>query len=72
MAELRETYIVKEHEGSRATPWLAFLIGALMIAVVAFFFMYARGSIHNGPNGQAIEFSVKPQVPSAPATAPAR
>jgi hypothetical protein len=72
MAELRETHVIRERIGGRATPWLAFLVGALMIAAVAFFFMYARGSIHNGPNGQTIEFSVKPQVPAPPTNANTR
>ena len=35
MAEIRETHVVKERAGSSATPWLAFIVGALLIAVVA-------------------------------------
>jgi len=35
MAEIRETHTIKEKgEGSGATPWLAFIVGALLIAVV--------------------------------------
>lgn len=71
MAELRETHVVR-HEGSRATPWLAFIVGALLVALVAFFFLYSRGSITNGPNGQSVEFSVKPQIPAPPAPARTR
>jgi hypothetical protein len=72
MAELKETHTIKERDGSRATPWLAFVVGALLIALVAFFFMYAQGSISNGPNGQSVQFSVKPHVPAPPAPARTR
>jgi hypothetical protein len=72
MAEIRETYVVKEKgDGSRATPWLAFFVGALLIAVVAVFLMNAHGRI-TGPNG-TIDLNVKSPVATAPANpAPAR
>ena len=42
MAEYKETHVTQEkgekgEKGSSATPWLAFLVGALLIAVVAVF-----------------------------------
>ncbi len=74
MAEVRETRIVKEHErtSNGATPWLAFLVGALLIAVVAIFLMNARGHITT-PFGNA-DLNVKsPVTATAPAnSAPAR
>ena len=79
MAEYRETHHVTTESGenekkSSATPWLAFFVGALLIAVVAIFFMNAQGSF-SGPGGQG-EFSIKSPVtvtPSGPAEpAPAK
>ena len=65
MAELRETHVIKERgERSGATPWLAFLVGALLIAVVAIFLMNARGTIE-GPGGR-VDFNVDSPVTSAP------
>lgn len=60
MAEYRE--IKSESGGSKssATPWLAFLVGALLIAVIAIFFMNAQGSF-DGPGGRA-EFNIKSPV----------
>ena len=75
MAEYRETHRITTENGeksSSAVPWLAFFVGALLIAVVAIFFMNARGSF-SGPAGQG-EFSIKSPVniaPPAPAPAPA-
>ena len=60
MAELRETHIVKQREGSSATPWLAFIVGALLIGVVAIFLLNAHGSF-NGPAGH-VDFNVKSPV----------
>src|SRR5215471_19144530 len=49
MAEYKETHVTKsETGGSGATPWLAFLVGALLIAVVAIFLMNAHGRV-TGP-----------------------
>src|SRR5215475_14292869 len=51
MADYKETHEVKTDTGSKgssATPWLAFFVGALLIAVVAIFFMNAQGSFR-GP-----------------------
>jgi hypothetical protein len=67
MAEYRETHRVTTDSGekrSSATPWLAFFVGALLIAVVAIFFMNARGSF-SGPGGSG-EFSIKSPVTVAP------
>ena len=67
MAELRETHIVKEREGNGVAPWLAFLVGALLIGIVAVFLLNAHGSF-NGPAGH-VDFYVKSPVtvPTAPA-----
>ena len=77
MAEYRETHKITSDSGehkSSATPWLAFFLGALLIAVVAIFFMNAQGSF-SGPGGKA-EFNIKSPVtiePSRPAEpAPAK
>ena len=72
MAEIRETHTIKEKgDGNGATPWLAFIVGALLIAVIAVFLMNAHGKI-TGPNG-SIELDVKSPVATAPAdSAPAR
>ena len=71
MAELKETHVVREEDGSRSTPWLAFAVGALLIALVAFFFINSRASFSTGPNGTQATYSVKgPAAPSAPAPAP--
>jgi len=65
MAEIRETHVVKEKgEGAGATPWLAFIVGALLIAVVAVFLLNAHGRV-TGPNG-TFDLNVK-----SPVTAPA-
>jgi hypothetical protein len=72
MAEYRETHTVTNDSGekkSSATPWLAFFLGALLIAVIAIFFMNAQGSF-SGPGGKG-EFSIKSPVTVAP-SAPSR
>jgi cell division protein FtsN len=64
MAEYRETHEIRTESGSAksssATPWLAFFVGALLIAVVAIFFMNAQGSF-SGPAGKA-EINIKSPV----------
>ena len=73
MAEIRETHVVKERgDGSGAMPWLAFIVGALLVAVVAVFLLNARGH-YSGPGG-SIDLNVKsPVTTTAPANpAPAR
>ncbi len=75
MAEYRETHHVTTDSGSgekksSAVPWLAFFLGALLIAVVAIFFMNAQGSF-SGPGGQG-SFSIKSPVTVAPSPAPAK
>jgi hypothetical protein len=68
MAEYRETHSVSSDSGekrSNITPWLTFFLGALLIAVIAIFFMNARGS-YSGPGGKA-EFNITSPVAPAPA-----
>lgn len=67
MAEIRETHVVKEREGNSVAPWLAFLVGALLIGIVAVFLLNAHGSF-NGPAGH-VDFNVKSPVtiPAGPA-----
>jgi len=67
MAEYRETHTVTSDGGekkSSVTPWLTFFLGALLIAVIAIFFMNAQGSF-SGPGGRG-EFSIKSPVTPAP------
>ena len=67
MAEYRETHHVTSDSGekrSSVTPWLTFFLGALLIAVIAIFFMNARGS-YSGPGGKA-EFNITSPVTPAP------
>jgi len=67
MAEYRETHTVTSEGGekkSSVTPWLTFFLGALLIAVVAIFFMNAQGSF-SGPGGKG-QFTI-----TSPAVAPA-
>jgi hypothetical protein len=67
MAEYRETHHVTTEPAekkSSATPWLAFFVGALLIAVVAIFFMNAQGSF-SGPGGQG-SFTIKSPANVAP------
>jgi hypothetical protein len=73
MADYKEVHTVKSESGekSSATPWLAFFVGALLIAVVAIFFMNAHGTF-SGPGGHA-EINIKSPVNPAPAApAPAK
>jgi hypothetical protein len=70
MAEIRETHVVKESGGSSATPWLAFIVGALLIAVVAVFLLNAHGRI-TGPAG-TVDLNVKSPVTLPATPAPAR
>ena len=66
MAEYRETHTVTSDAGekkSSVTPWLTFFLGALLIAVIAIFFMNARGS-YSGPGGKA-EFNITSPVSPA-------
>jgi len=67
MAEYRETHSVTSDSGEKRgniTPWLTFFLGALLIAVIAIFFMNARGS-YSGPGGKA-EFNITSPVTPAP------
>ena len=74
MADYKETHVVKTDSGNKssATPWLAFFVGALLIAVVAIFFMNAQGSFQ-GPGGR-VDFNVKSPVtqPVNPAPTPGK
>ena len=64
MAEYKETHEIRSESGggksSSATPWLAFFVGALLIAVIAIFFMNAQGSF-SGPAGRG-ELNIKSPV----------
>jgi hypothetical protein len=67
MADYKETHEVTTNSGdnnSSATPWLAFLVGALLVAVVAIFFMNAQGTF-DGPGGRA-EINIKSPVTGEP------
>ena len=67
MAEYKETHRVESTSGNRgssAAPWLAFLVGALLVAVVAVFLLNAHGTV-SGPAGR-VSFNV-----SSPASTPA-
>ena len=73
MSEYKETHVVKaETAKSSASPWLAFMVGALLIAVVALLVMNVQGTV-SGPGGR-VDFNVKSPVtvPTAPTPAPAR
>ena len=74
MAEYKETHVTRSETGERsgATPWLAFLVGALLIAVVAIFLMNAHGRV-TGPGG-SIDLNIKSpiQTPATPAPANTR
>jgi len=72
MPEYKETHVVKEDSGNKssATPWLAFFLGALLIAVVAIFFINARGSF-SGPAGH-VDFNIKSPVTAPANPAPAK
>jgi hypothetical protein len=70
MTEIRETHIVKEREGSSATPWMAFIIGVLLVTVVAIFLLNAHGRI-SGPAG-SVDLNIKSPVTLPANPAPAR
>ena len=70
MAEIRETHVVKERAGSSATPWLAFIVGALLVAVVAIFLLNGRGH-YSGPGG-SVDLNIKSPVTVPANPAPAR
>ena len=72
MAEYKETHVTHERgeKGSGATAWLAFLVGALLIAVVAIFLMNAHGRV-TGPAG-SIDLNVKSPVTAPADPAPAK
>jgi len=71
MAEIRETYVKTTDAGktNRAMPWLAFLVGALLIAVVAVFLINGRAHL-SGPAG-SVDLNLKSPVSITPA-APTR
>jgi hypothetical protein len=83
MEEIRETksHIVRDdvgrtaesnthvttRQGSRATPWLAFLVGVLLIALIGFFFINGSARLNVTPGGNEVEVSVDgPGLPGAP------
>jgi len=68
VAEYKETHVTSERgEKSGATAWLAFLVGALLIAVVAIFLMNAHGRV-TGPAG-SVDLNLKSPItePANPA-----
>jgi hypothetical protein len=70
MAELRETYVQKtDSGGARSTPWLAFLVGALLIAVIAAFFLNSHLRV-SGPGGTVDVKTSPPVTTTAPAPSP--
>lgn len=54
VAEVREVHTIKSDSGGKsgATPWLAFIVGALLIAVVAVFLLNGQAHITT-PGGNA-------------------
>jgi hypothetical protein len=75
-----EKHVVKSRQGSRATPWLAFLVGVLLIALIGFFFINGSARVNIEPGNNEVEVSVDgpgapgpapaPQAPAEPAPAP--
>ena len=66
-----DTHVVKAHKGSGATPWLAFLVGALLIALIGFFFI--NGRVNVAPGANSVDVTVdSPVVPGNAPAAPAR
>lgn len=75
MAEYKETHVVSTGASpakSGASPWLAFVVGALLIAVVALLVMNVQGTVQ-GPGGR-VDINVKPPItaPTAPAAPASR
>jgi hypothetical protein len=69
MAEEAHTVKSESGEKSGASPWLAFFVGALLIAVVALFFTNAHGTF-SGPGGRAeINVGSPVTLPANPAPA---
>jgi hypothetical protein len=69
VADFKETHVVKSESGSSTSPWLAFIVGALLIAVVALLVINVHGTVQ-GPAGR-IDFNVKPPATSPAPAAPA-
>ena len=69
-----DTHVVKAREGSKATPWLAFMVGALLIALIGFFFINGRVNVAPGANSVEVTVdgpAVPGNAPAAPAAQPA-
>ncbi len=62
VAEVREVHTVKSESGEKsgATPWLAFIVGALLVGVVAVFLLNGQAHI-NTPGGSA-DINIKSPV----------
>ncbi len=61
VAVIKEVHEVKSSGGkSGATPWLAFIVGALLVAVVAIFLLNGQARI-SGPAGN-IELNTRSPV----------
>jgi hypothetical protein len=72
VAEYKETTVVSSGASpskSSASPWLAFIVGGLLIAVVALLVMNVHGTVQ-GPGGR-VDINVKPPVTTPVAPAPA-
>ena len=67
MAEIRETHTIKEKgDGNGATPWLAFIVGALLIAVVCRIVDEFTACVVStiGLDPCTVRFSVRAAIPS--------
>ncbi len=71
-----EREVVTRETGSSATPWLAFLIGGLLIAAVIGFFVFGRGG-DRGPDlaiPESVDVNINtpdaPKLPDAPSPSP--
>lgn len=62
VAEVREVHTVKSDSGEKSgvTPWLAFIVGALLVGVVAVFLLNGQAHI-SGPAG-SIDLNTKSPV----------
>jgi hypothetical protein len=69
-----EREVIRERDsGSSATPWLAFLVGGLLIALVIGFFVFGRGGAETPelaiPDKVDVDINT-PKLPDAPSINP--